>query len=150
MQQIGWIVACICLVAAVMFLWFWIQARLERRAAEETLLDLQHAVTERNRHQPREFRANVIYKLLVKGQIQVDGQLRNFGVSQPDGLEPEPFLNAVNMDALQAGDAFSAINGVLHKVDTGAPAAPTPDPMPAPAQSPPLESPLQPQDRHLR
>ena len=138
MQQIGWIVAGVCLIAAVLFLWLWIQARLGRRAAEETLLDVQHALNERNRHQPGEFRANVIYKLLAKGQIQVDGQLHNFGVSQPDNRAPEPFLNAVNMDALQAGDAFSAINGALHKVDTGAPAPPAAAPRPAPATLTPL------------
>jgi hypothetical protein len=141
MPQIGWFVASICLIAAVLFLWLWIQARLGRRAAEETLLDLQHALNERDRHQSGEFRANVIYKLLAKGQIQTDGQLRNFGVSQPDNRAPEPFFNAVNMDALQAGDAFSVINGALHKVDTGPAAAPAPAPAPA-AASPPTPAPL--------
>ncbi len=141
MQQIGWIAAGICLIAALLFLWLWIQARLGRRAAEETLLDVQHAFNERERHKPGEFHANVIYKLLAKGQLRIGGKLHSFGVSQPDNREPEAFLTGANMDALQAGDAFSVINGVLHKVDTGAPApapaaAPTPEPAPAPKPAP--------------
>ena len=154
MQQIGWVVAGICLIAAVVFLWLWIQARLGRRAAEETLLDVQHALAERERNRPGEFRANVIYKLLAKGQLQIDGRRQSFGVSQPDNREPEAFLTEVNMDALQAGDAFSAISGALHKVDTGAPApaavapatpAPAPaSPAPTPVAAKPAPAPLTP------
>ena len=140
MEVLGWVIAGILAITTIVFLWLWVQARLKQRAVEETMQDVQQAVgasgpgargvTNGN------FDQDVIYNLLAKGQLNVQGKMHNFGVVGADGHAPQPFLSTVNMTHLVAGDSFSSIRGSLHKVDTGGAAQSA-----APAAAPPAARP---------
>ena len=140
MEVLGWVIAGILAITTIVFSWLWVQARLKQRAVEETMQDVQQAVgasgpgargvTNGN------FDQDVIYNLLAKGQLNVQGKMHNFGVVGADGHAPQPFLSTVNMTHLVAGDSFSSIRGSLHKVDTGGAAQSA-----APAAAPPAAAP---------